>query len=181
MTIIRQFGAVLASFVICTAVYSQDSQIVKVTTINDWTVYKSTAGDSECGIISKPMTTINRRNGKVADVRRGEIYLSITVLPQKDDRQLVAFQAGYPLEEGSTVKLSIDGNIFDLYPGTENNRVEWAWPLVGQDNRIINMLKNGRTAVITGTSRRGTKTEDTFSLLGVTNGLKEAETCVSNL
>lgn len=177
MTKMRFFAYLIAILGIYSTANSQENDLVQVEVIKDWTVYKSIKGPSECGIISKPKRTVNRRDGKAVEVRRGEIYLSVTLLPEDSGRQLVSFQAGYPLKKETVVKLSIDGNMFVLIPGTGNN-VEWAWPQVGQDQRVVNGLKNGRNAVITGVSHRGTETEDTFSLLGVSKGLETAEECL---
>ena len=53
---------------------------------------------------------------------------------------------------------------------------EWAWPAsADEDSKIITSLKRGAAATLTGVSSRGTKTDDTFSLLGFTAALEEAQ------
>ena len=46
---------------------------------------------------------------------------------------------------------------------------------VTYDARIVAAMKAGADAVLTGSSSRGTKTEDTFSLFGFTAAVEEAE------
>ena len=55
-------------------------------------------------------------------------------------------------------------------------RGEWAWPAsTADDTRIIAAMKRGAEAVLTARSSRGTQTKDTFSLLGFTAAVEEAE------
>jgi hypothetical protein len=69
------------------------------------------------------------------------------------------------------VNLNIDGQEFELF--TEG---EWAWPAsTADDAKIIAAMKRGADAVLTARSSRGTTTKDTFSLLGYTAAVEEAE------
>ncbi|MBL4812476.1 MAG: hypothetical protein JKX69_09030, partial [Rhodobacteraceae bacterium] len=78
---------------------------------------------------------------------------------------------GYPFAGGSTVTLDIGGTEFELF--TEG---EWAWPATAEDDaRIVAAMKRGATAVLTGVSGRGTTTRDSFSLLGFTAAVEEAQ------
>ena len=65
----------------------------------------------------------------------------------------------------------VDGTEFELI--TEG---EWAWPATeGEDLKVVAAMKRGTEAVLTARSERGTQTKDTFSLLGFTAALAEAE------
>jgi hypothetical protein len=44
-----------------------------------------------------------------------------------------------------------------------------------EETRFINAMKGGSTMVITGTSRRGTVTTDTYSLKGISAALKRID------
>jgi len=69
------------------------------------------------------------------------------------------------------VNLKIDDNEFELF--TEG---EWAWPASAADDaKIVTAMKRGTEAVLTARSARGTQTKDTFSLLGFTAAIEEAE------
>ena len=102
-------------------------------------------------------------------------------------RLLVAISCDPPVEECPVTatgtsptfqwQLSTDGGTtFTLF--TEG---EWAWPASAEeDTRIVDALKNGSEAVLTGQSGRGTVTRDTFSLLGFTSAVDQARTrCTS--
>ena len=43
------------------------------------------------------------------------------------------------------------------------------------DSRVVAALRGGANAKLTGTSSRGTTTEDTFSLMGFTAAVEDAE------
>ena len=77
----------------------------------------------------------------------------------------------YPFAEGSTATLDIGGTTFELF--TEG---EYAWPATpADDQKIVTAIKRGADATITARSSRGTQTKDTFSLLGATAMIEEAE------
>ena len=69
------------------------------------------------------------------------------------------------------VGLNVDGTNFALF--TED---EWAWARSDEDDvKIIKAMKKGAKAILTAKSSRCTKTQDTFSLLGFTAALEDAE------
>ena len=69
------------------------------------------------------------------------------------------------------MNVNIGGQEFEMF--TEG---EWAWPAsTSDDAKIIAAMKRGSNAVLTARSGRGTVTKDTFSLLGFTAALDEAE------
>lgn len=146
----------------------------------DWTIYKSISGDDECGIISKPKQMVNTRDGKVVEVVRGEGLLAVTILPNARERPYVSVHFGYPLKKGSVVHLTVGARQFTLIPGDEPKNNEWAWPEEGKDDEVVDALKKGRDAVVVGTSTRGTRTQDTYSLMGVTTGLTLAGSCAAS-
>jgi len=69
------------------------------------------------------------------------------------------------------VNMTIGDDSFELF--TEG---EWAWPATTDDDaKILAAMKRGVDAVLTARSTRGTQTKDTFSLLGYTAAVSEAE------
>ena len=65
----------------------------------------------------------------------------------------------------------MDGIKFALF--TEG---EWAWARSNDDDtRIISAMKKGARAVLTARSSRGTKTQDTVSLIGFTAAVEDTE------
>ena len=83
----------------------------------------------------------------------------------------MVFTGGYPFAGESTVKMEIGGREYDLYVQGEN-----AWPANAEaDAQIVAAMRAGSEAVLTARSARGTVTKDSFSLLGFTASLEEAQ------
>ncbi|UWR84475.1 invasion associated locus B family protein [Phaeobacter inhibens] len=136
----------------------------------DWSVFQGES-PKECWGVSAPKETVNTRDGRVKAVRRGKIQLFVFYRPETGDKGQVTFTGGYPFAPGSTVNLAVGDTEFELF--TEG---EWAWPATAADDaKIITAMKRGAQAVLTARSARGTQTKDTFSLLGFTAAVEDAE------
>lgn len=152
------------------AALAQQQSTNRVAAETDWSVFVED-DPKECWGMTTPKETVNSRDGQVVSVRRGDIILFVVYRPGTDVAGEVAFTGGYPFAADSTVTLQVGDDSFDLF--TEG---EWAWPASPQiDDQILTALKTGEEAVVTGESSRGTTTQDTFSLMGITAALDEAE------
>ena len=151
--------------------YAQSAERVAAHT--DWAVFVA-GNPRECYIVSPPTTSVARRGGESVDVRRGDIRLFVAFRPGEDVENEVSFTGGYPFRDGSTVELEIGGDSFDMGPG-EGDAVEWAWTNPADDASAVAAMRRGATATITGLSSRGTTTIDTFSLMGFTAAVTDAE------
>lgn len=142
----------------------------RVDAMTDWSVYEED-DPRQCWAVTTYKESVNTKDGRVVSVTRGEILLMVFYQPNADVAGQVAFTGGYPFANGSTVSVEIDGTPFELF--TEG---EWAWPASEQDDaRIVTAMKRGTDAVLTAVSSRGTTTKDTFSLLGFTAAVEDAE------
>lgn len=136
-----------------------------------WSVFED-SDPKECWAVSSPTETVNTRDGRVVAVRRGDILLMTFFRPAAEVDGQVTFTGGYPFASGSTVNVVIGDDEFEMF--TEG---EWAWPASAADDaRMIAAMKRGVDAVLTARSSRGTVTKDTFSLLGYTAAVEEADT-----
>ncbi|MBK5933920.1 invasion associated locus B family protein [Rhodovulum imhoffii] len=150
------------------AAQAQDSSN-RVAANSDWSVFVED-NPTECWGVSAPKKTVNSRNGKVVEVRRGDILLFVSYRPGQSVKGEISFTGGYPFASGSTVKMQIGDKSYDFF--TEG---EWAWPASEADQAaIMTAMKGGAEAVATGVSSRGTTTKDTFSLMGFTAAVNEA-------
>ncbi|MGX9352280.1 invasion associated locus B family protein [Shimia sp. W99] len=156
------------------AVGAQAQQVSEnqVAAMTDWSVFEhSDSGKKECWAVSTAKESVNTREGRVVAVRRSDILLMVSYLPHMKVEGQVGFTGGYPFASGSNVEVTVDGNSFVMI--TEG---EWAWPASsGDDAKIIAAMKRGSKATLTARSSRGTKTEDSFSLLGFTAAVEDAE------
>jgi hypothetical protein len=166
-------NAIAFVLAVCVAgpAFAQSSERVAAHT--DWSVF--VANDpKECYIVSPPKSSVARRDGQPAEVQRGDIRLFVSFRPGENVSNEVSFTGGYPFREGSAVTLAIGSESFAMAPG-RNDSGEWAWTDPGDDARVVAAMRRGSTARITGTSARGTETEDTFSLSGFTAAIEDAE------
>jgi hypothetical protein len=142
----------------------------RVATKTDWSVFTEES-PKECWGVSSPKETVNTRDGQPASVRRGDILLFVTFRPGSGAAGEISFTGGYPFAPGSTVNVTIDAASFELFVDGE-----WAWPATREDDAaLLAAMKSGSSAVLTARSARGTQTKDTFSLLGFTAAMEEAE------
>jgi invasion protein IalB len=164
----------LATAMVSTAAIAQESTN-RVAAKTDWSVFVE-QDPTECWSVSAPKETVNTRDGRVVAVRRGDILLFVTFRPSNEVQGEVSFTGGYPFAQGSTVTLEVDGSSYEMFTDGE-----WAWPATSSDDaKITTQMKRGTNAIVTARSSRGTVTKDTFSLLGFTAALEEAERRCSN-
>ena len=155
---------------LASTLHAQEQSTNRVAAKTDWSVFVED-DPTECWGVSAPKETVNTRDGRVVAVRRGDILLFVFYRPGADVNGQVTFTGGYPFAGGSTVNLNISGTEFELFTDAE-----WAWPATAaDDSKIITAMKRGAEAKLTARSARGTQTQDTFSLLGFTAAVEDAE------
>ena len=160
----------VAFTVIAATGWAQEQSSNQVAAKSAWSVFED-ANPKECWVVSAPTETVNTRGGQVVAVRRGSILFMTFFRPDAGVAGQVAFTGGYGFADGSTVKVAVGSDEFELF--TEG---EWAWPASAEDDaKIIVALKKGAKAVLTARSGRGTQTKDTFSLIGYTAAYGEAQ------
>lgn len=161
-------GLVAALCLAAGAVYAQ-GEARNVAVKSDWTIFAETE-PKQCWVVAAPKKTVNTKDGKVVAVRRGDIYMFVSFWPETDKLGEVSFLGGYPFAEGSTVTMTVGDSKFDLFTDGE---IAWA-ATPEDDRRIATALKRGVEAVVSGRSSRGTRTQDTFSLIGFTAAFEDA-------
>ncbi|MFT3972225.1 MAG: invasion associated locus B family protein [Amaricoccus sp.] len=144
----------------------------RVATHGNWSVFVA-ASPKECYIVSAPTASSAKRDGKPADVDRGDIRLFVSFRPGEKVSNEVSFTGGYPFKESAAVKLVVGSDTFQMAPG-KGDGGEWAWTDPSDDSKAVAAMKRGSEAKLSGTSSRGTTTEDRFSLSGFTAAVEEA-------
>ncbi|HEY0214714.1 MAG TPA: invasion associated locus B family protein [Paenirhodobacter sp.] len=140
----------------------------RVAAKTDWSVFVE-GTPKECWAVSAPKNSVNTKDGKPTDVRRGDIMLFVTYRAGKPGE--VSFMGGYPFAPGSTADLAINnGQKFKLFTDGEG-----AWTgSPDEDTKLVTALKSGADVTLTAHSARGTQTVDKFSLMGFTAATNEA-------
>ena len=137
---------------------------------SDWSVFVENE-PLRCWIVSKPTKTVNIKGGKPVVVKRSDIRLFVTYLPKSGISGEISFTSGYPFRSDTPILLTVGSSTYNMYPNGE-----YAWPeSVAVDSKIKSSLQRGAEAVVKAQSARGTQTTDTFSLVGFTAALAEAE------
>ena len=152
--------------------FAQSAAADRVAAHNDWSVFVADS-PKECYIVSPPTGSVAKRDGKPTDVQRGDIRLFISFRPADKVTNEVSFTGGYPFKEGGPIKLVIGSDSFQMAAG-KGDGGEWAWTDPSDDSRVVAALRKGASAKVSGTSARGTATEDTFSLSGFTAAVEDA-------
>ena len=88
----------------------------------------------------------------------------VTHRPEENVANVVSFDAGTPLKEGSDASLEVDGTHFDLF-----TKDDTAWSRTSElDKTIVEAMAKGRQAVFKATPQKGPPTTDIYSLSGFT-------------
>jgi invasion protein IalB len=137
----------------------------------DWSIFQAgDQGKKVCWIVSQPTRTAAFRNGKSVQVRRGDIYLMVSIRPGDGVQNEISYLGGYPFKPGSKVEASVGSDKFSLFTEGEN---AWA-PSAKEDGDLVDAFRRGSSAKLEGVSSRGTSTVDTFSLSGFSAALDAA-------
>jgi len=169
MSFVHRGVAILAASLLMTGTASAQETTNRVAVKTDWSIFAED-NPKECWGLSAPTKTVNSKDGKEVQVRRGDILLFVTFRPGKTGE--LSFMGGYPFAPESTVELEVNnGQKFTLFTNGEG---AWAGS-ADDDAKIIAALKAGAEVSVTGHSARGTQTKDTFSLMGFTAAMEEAE------
>ena len=125
----------------------------------DWSSFQFTEnGNKACYMASQP----KKAEGNYK--KRGDVYAIVTHRPGEKLRDEVSILAGYSYKKDSAVKVTIGGATFELF-----TQGDGAWAKdKPSDKSLVKAMIKGSSMVVKGTSSRGTKTTDTFSLKGFT-------------
>ena len=141
----------------------------KVETFKSWEVLKHGNGSKAvCYVSSQPVKTRPTRvRGR--KVVRGDIFFYVAKWADDPKAYEVSVRIGYPYKDKSTATVKIGDARFKLITKGEEAFLD------GNENKIVEAMRSGRTMVVTGTSSRGTRTTDEYSLLGVTAALQKLD------
>ena len=137
-------------------------------TFKDWNAFAfDEGGHKVCYMSSQP------KKKDPANVKRGDIYVLVTHRPGEKSFDVVSFIAGYSFKKESEASVDLGSKSFKLFTDGET---AWARD-ADTDKALVAAMKDakGKPMVMKGTSGRGTKTADTYSL----DGLAEAYTAIN--
>ncbi len=126
-------------------------------TFGDWTAFKGREdGKKVCYIGAEPTKSLGKYK------KRGDIYILVTHRPAEKKTGVVSITTGYTYKQGSEVEAAVGAVTFRLFTDRD---MAWAYDAKA-DRALVRAMKAGLNMVIKGTSAKGTKTTDTYSLKG---------------
>lgn len=145
----------------------------KLGDFKSWTAYTSGAGDAKvCYALSSP------KMSEPSKTKRDAIYFLINDWPGRKAKAEPEIVPGYEYKDKSTVAVVVGPDKFEFF--TKNDgKAGGAWVEQQADEvRLIDAMRRGAEVMVTGTSKRGTMTHDTYSLAGLSDALdKVHEAC----
>ena len=170
----RSLLTIAAFALVSTATSAAVADPTSIGTFQAWTAYSSSDPSGKmCFIAATP------QNSKYSQTitSRDPAYFMITSIPVKKIQNEVSTIIGYAFGPNATVQLDVDGTQYTMF--TANTDTAWAMP--DTEAALVTALKGGANLTVTGMSKRGTTTTDTYSLLGITAALgKIASECPSS-
>jgi hypothetical protein len=135
-------------------------------TFKDWSAYSRGSGDKKvCYALSEPKAK------QPAGVNRDPAYFLINDWPGRRARGEAEIVPGYQYRDGSNVTVEIGNGKITFFTKNEG-RSGGAWVFNPADEtRLLDAMRGGWTAVVTGTSKRGTITKDVYGLSGFGSAL----------
>lgn len=125
----------------------------------DWSAYTASESSGRlCFSLSKPTSTEPEPEGY------GDAYLYLSTRVSDGIRDEFNLIAGYEFAPDSTAQLEVGGQVYELF-----TQADGAWlqdASLGQN--LAGNMRAGTTLQITGTSARGIRVVQTFSLSGAT-------------
>src|ERR1700751_6141444 len=130
----------------------------------DWGAYTASPGGKKiCFAIAKPAASETTPPGKT----RNPSYMFISSRPGEKVTDEVSIIIGYPFKPNSEATVAVGNASFSLYTQQDGAWIKNA----AEEAHLIEAMRGGGNAVIKGTSAKGTRSTDAFSLKGLAQGL----------
>jgi hypothetical protein len=134
----------------------------------DWTAYSATESTGPvCFALSKP-TEVTPAPDEFT-----QAWLYLTNRPSESVRNELNLVAGFMFAPDTPATATVSGQTFDLF--TEKDAAWLADPSRNED--LAGALRAGSSVVIEGTSDKGIRITETFSLSGATAASRAIESC----
>jgi hypothetical protein len=152
----------LAAAAVCVALLPtvvSAQQVRLIGDFRDWSAYSALDGVGNiCFALSKPVEVSPQPDGYTA------AYLYLTHRPSESVMNEVNLVAGFAFAPDTPATLQVSGETFDLF-----TEADAAWLLdPARADGLASAMRAGTTLVMEGTSDKGIKIRETFSLSGAT-------------
>ena len=131
-----------------------------------WTALLAGTGDSKsCYVIARPQSS------EPAKAKRDPIAFLVTDWPARKAKAEPEVVPGYQYKDGSPVTAEVGADKFEFFTKNDSDGGA-AWIRKRADEeRFVSAMRAGADLTVTGVSKRGTTTHDTYSLAGISDAL----------
>ena len=130
----------------------------------EWGAYTASPGGKKlCFAIAKPTASETVPPNRP----RNPIYMFVSTRPAEKVANEVSIVIGYPFKPGSEASATVGSTSYALYTQQDGAWIKNA----AEEAQMIDAMRAGQTAVIKGSSAKGTQSSDTFSLKGLSQAL----------
>jgi Invasion associated locus B (IalB) protein len=129
-----------------------------------WGAYiASPGGKKMCFALAKPTASETNPPNRP----RNPVYMFISSRPAEKVSNEVSIIIGYPFKPGTEASAAVGSTSYALY-----TQQDGAWIKNAADEaQMVDAMRAGQSAVVTGVSAKGTQSTDTFSLKGLSQAL----------
>ena len=140
----------------------------QISQFNAWGAYSYQAGNGKvCYVLSVPTER------QPSSVDHGDNFFLVSQKPGQNVSFEPQFMAGYELQANSKVMVTVDGKNFSMFVNGKSGWMENA----AEEPQLVAALKAGSTLKISAKSKRGTATNYTFSLKGISAAINAISSC----
>jgi len=130
----------------------------------EWGAYAASPGGKKvCFALAKPSSSETTPPNRP----RNPSYMFISTRPADKVTNEVSIIIGYPFKPGTEATADVGSTNYALYTQQDGAWIKNAT----EEARLVEAMRGGQTAVVKGTSAKGTQSTDTFSLKGLAQAL----------
>ncbi len=130
----------------------------------EWGAYTASPGGKKlCFAIAKPTSAETNPPNRP----RNPVYMFVSTRPAAKVVNEVSIITGYPFKPGTEASAAIGSTSYALYTQQDGAWIKNA----AEEAQMVDAMRAGQTAVVKGTSAKGTQSTDTYSLKGLSQAL----------
>jgi invasion protein IalB len=144
------------------ATHAEGTEPQLIGEFSGWSAYAYKTSDTKvCYVSARPA------DSEPKNVKRDPAFFLVTNMPGRKVRGEVSTIIGYPFKKETSAEIAIDEATFTLFTNADG---AWA-DTPATEKQIVAAMKAGKSLKVKGTSWRGTQTQDTYSLEGISAAL----------
>jgi hypothetical protein len=151
------------------AVPAMAADPVELGVFKTWTAMSATGAEGKvCYALASPTAMLPKKTP------RDKVYVLISVWPGLGRRDEVEVVPGYLYKDNEPVFVQVGNRRTEFFSRNEGKSGS-AWAKNVEDEKaLVAAMRGGSTMTVTGVSKKGTKTTDTYSLSGIAGAIERA-------